>query len=412
MKVTRFFLLLCLLLSPVLLQAQQPDDSIARLLASGGFENIRLLRRNDTLFVGLENRVWRWEVRGAAEALKRMMPGVDSHAVVSLTLHRNGIPVTTLVVSRRQYDNLLAGRMKISQFADSVVTLLSDRGYRNTIGRLHSINRSFHKADVVVFPQLKVQFGNFLHPLEFQFNIAPVVQVNILKGMTLTAQAIFPVYSNILGDPQGNTIRPGLVVLSQSFRLPHQFYATASAGYFTNDRYGLSGKVHKFLFNGRLAIGATAGYTGRVQLIGGAFNYTSMHVPTWFCDASYRVAIWDLTLGAGYGSFIDRDRGWRADVTRQFGEVSIGFFAMKSGSVVNGGFNFIVPLPLRRHGTKNRIRVRPAPYVPWEYRAKGLPNYGRTFSTGNVSEEMMFEMNPDYIRRGLGAVLREVTNDK
>ena len=393
-------------LSLLSLRAQVPpgirSENITGDLIKKGYENIRVTSRNDTLYIGLENRVWRWEPRAAAEILKVVMPSADSGAVVSLTLLRTGIAVTTLVVSRKQYDNLLAGRVTAAGFTDSVVALLSDRGYRSSVARQHRANPSFNKVDVVIAPQVKFQFGNFTHPLEVQFNVAPAVQISFLKGMSLTAQVIFPVYNNLLSDPEGNTIRPGVVVLSQAFRLPYQFFTTVSAGYFTRNRYGVNGEVRKFLFNGKMGVGATLGYTGQVQLVEGMFTYTPVDVFTWFCDASWRFAPCDMTIRAGYGGFIDGDRGWRVDVSRQFGEVSIGFFAMRTGGLVNGGFNFIVPLPPRRYGTKNHIRVRPASYVPWEYRAKGLPSYGRTFTTGSGTEELLFNLNPDDIRKQLG----------
>ena len=399
-------LLLSISFPTVTLHAQSiPDgstDAVVRELAGKGFENIRVARRNDTLFIGLENRVWRWQPHAAAEALKIVMPGVDSSGVVSLTLLRTGIPVTTVVVRRRDYDCLVAGAMPAAVFADSVTSGLSDAGYRMALAGLSSNNRSFFKSDVVVIPQLKVQFGNFIHPLEVQFNIAPAIQVTFLKGMTFTGQVIFPVFNNLIGDPEGNSIRPGLVTLSQTFRLPHQFFTTVTAGYFTHNRYGVNAEVRKFLFNGKMGLGATLGYTGRVQLTEGYFTYTPVNVFTWFCDASWRFARYDLTIRAGYGGFIDHDQGWRVDVSRQFGEVSIGFFAMQTGNVANGGFNFIIPLPPRKYGTKNHIRIRPPGYIPWEYRAKGLPSYGRTFSAGMETDDLMFNLNPDYVRRNLG----------
>lgn len=380
---------------------------MARMVANNGYENVRVNRRNDTLFIGLENRVWRWEPRAAAEILKLVMPGVDTNAVVSLTLLRTGIPVTTVIVSHKQYDNLLAGRVPTAVFADSVVALLSDRGYRASLGHLRPVNPSFNKFDVVVIPQLHTQFGNYIQPLEIQFNVAPAVKISFLKGMSLTAQVIFPLYNNLIGDPEGNTIRPGLVVISQAFRLPYQFFTTVSAGYFTRNRYGLNGEIQKFLFNGKMAVGATLGYTGPIQLLEGRFTYTPVDVFTWFCDASWRFARYDLTIRAGYGGFIGRDQGWRVDVGRQFGEVSIGFFAMQTSGLVNGGFNFIVPLPPRKQNTKNSIRLRPASYVPWEYRAKGLNSYGRMFTTGSGTEELMFNMNPDDIKKQIG---KEILN--
>jgi hypothetical protein len=382
-----------------------PDKTpnpITLLLAKNGYENLRVKQRNDTIFIGLENRVWRWETRAVADVLKLVMPLAGPGGTIALTLQREGIAVTTITVPRRLYEGLLSGSISQEGFTDSVSARLAVRDHRSPLAHIRAANRSFNKLDVVVYPQLKMQFGDFVHPLEVQFNVAPAVQINFLKGMSATAQVIFPVFNNLVGDPQGNTIRPGLVVLSQSFHLPAQIFATVSAGYFTRDRYGFNGEARKFLFNGKMSVGASLGYTGRMQLLEGKFTYTPIDALTWFCDASWRFARYDLMVHGGYGGFIAGDKGWRFDVTRRFGEVSIGFFAMKTGGLINGGFNFIIPLPPRKLGTKNHIRIRPAPYVPWEYRAKGLPSYGRMFSTGDGTEELMFNMNPDYIRTALG----------
>jgi len=378
------------------------SEEISRVVVKNGYENVRVTQRNDTLFIGLENRVWRWEPRAVAGILNQVMPLVDSGASVSVTLLHTGIPVTTVIVSRKQYDDLLAGRITSAGFSDSVVALLSDHGYRASVGRLQPENPSFIKFDFSVSPQLKAQFGNYVHPLEIQFNVVPAVQIAFTRGLSFTGQMIFPVYNNLIGDTEGKTIRPGLVVLSQTFRLPYQIFTSVSAGYFTRNRYGLEGEARKFWFNGKMSVGASLGYTGRIQVLEGTFTYTPVDVVTWFCDASWRFARQDLTIGAGYGGFIGLDQGWRADVTRRFGEISIGFFAMQTDGILNGGFNFIVPLPPRKYGTKNRVRVRPASYVPWEYRAKGLPSQGRMFTTGSATEEWMFNMNPDYIRKQLG----------
>ncbi len=381
------------------------SNDITSMLVAKGYENVRVTWKNDTLWIGVENRVWRWQSRGAAEVIKLVMPVVDSNGVVALTLLRTGIPFATVFVSRKQYEHLLNGTMTPSGFSDSVVAILSDRAYKVSSGHERNKNRSFNKFDVVVAPQLKVQFGNYLHPLEIQFNVAPYFQISFLKGMSFTGQLIIPVFNNIIGMEEENTIRPGLVVLSQTFRLPHQFFATVNAGYFTRDRYGMNGEVRKYLFNGKLGFGANLGYTGRMQLVEGIFTYTPMETFTWFCDASWRFSRYDLTIRAGYGGFIDRDQGWRIDIKRQFGEVSIGFFAMQTGGITNGGFNFVVPLPPRKYGTRNRIRLRPASYVPWEYRAKGLPSYGRTFSTSTLPDDFLFDLNPDLIRTQLGKQL-------
>ncbi len=398
----RLLLLFVFLSLRCILWAGPGSDSIAVLLARAGYENVRVSQRSDTLCVGVENRVWRYEPRAAAEVLKLVMPATLPGGIVSLTLLQTGIPVTTLVVSRNTYDRLVAGQLSPADFGDSIASLLPNRIYRSHLATQPATNSSFFKFDLVIAPQLKLQLGNFVHPLEAQFNVVPTLQVSFLRGMTFTGQVIIPVFNNLIGDPEGNTIRPGLVTLSQTFRLPHQFFTTVTAGYFTRNRYGITGEARKFLFNGRLSAGATIGYTGQAQMLEGYFTYAPINLFTWFADASYRFARYDLTLRAGYGGFIGRDQGWRADVSRQFGEVTIGFFAMETGGLVNGGFNFIVPLPPRKYGTRNHIRVRPSSYIPWEYRAKGLPSMGRTFSSGTSVEELLFNLNPDLLRGKVG----------
>lgn len=383
-------------------QGRRDPGDIAANLVKRGYENVRAMVRNDTLFISAENRVWRWEPSAVAAIFTAVMPEIDSGGAVSLTLLRTGIPVTTVTVSRKNYDALLAGTLTPEAFTDSVSSVLSDRNYRSAMRPMRPANRPFGKVDVAIGPQLKLQFGEYDEPLQAQFNIVPTVSVAITRGLSFTGQVIFPVYNNLPDDPEGNAIRPGVVALSQDFRLPYGIFTSLNAGLFTRDRYGLEGEAFKLFFNGRLSAGGSLGYTGQLRLIDGTFTYSSMDDFTWSFSASWLFARQDLTLRAGYGRFIDGDQGWRADVSRRFGEISIGFFAMQTDGLLNGGFNFIVPLPPRKYGTKNYIRLRPSSCVPWEYRAKGLPAYGRSFETGSGIPELLFDLNPDYIRNHLG----------
>lgn len=382
-------LLFLLLLTSAYGRAQQPETPAAR-LAAAGFEHVRAVQRGDTLYVSVENRAWRWQPRGAAEALHVLAASPGTAKVVSLTLLRQGIPVTTLAAHLEQGD---------STGFTVVKAVLSDSAWRRVLRREPSLNRAYNKADVSVAPWFLAQFGNYDDPLQAQFNIVPTVQVTFLRGLTATAQVVFPLYNNLPGDPDGNTIRPGLMTLAYTARLPFTTFGSLTAGYFTRDRYGVSGELRKYWFNGRLWAGAALGWTGEMRLTEGYFTYSPIDRFTWRCDAAWRFARYDLTLQAAYGGFIAGDQGWRADVSRQFGEVEIGFFAMESGGVLNGGFNFRVPLPPRRYGTKNAIRLRPASYVPWEYRARGLPPQGRSFSTGSGPAVLLEDMAPDYVRK-------------
>ena len=385
------------------------EDCCADELVKKGFENVHVTKRHDTLFVGFENRVYRWEVRGLAEAIILLMPLLDDSATLSLTCLQTGIPVVTVLLTKQQYLGLVTQTSSTETFTASVKALLPVTSYKQVTERKPGLNRSYAKFDFFVSPLFRAQFSNFDQPLEMELGIVPSVQVSFVKGMRLLAQVILPVYNNL--EPKGYHIRPGLMVLSQTFRLPGNLFATIGAGYFTRNRYGINGEVRKYFFNGKLALGASLGYTGSAAIQNGRWVYTGITTFTWGADAAYRFSKPDLTVKAGYGRYLFGDMGWRVDVSREFGEISIGFFAMQTGGITNGGFNFIVPIPPRRYSTKHAVRVRPASYVPWEYRAVGLPPQGRMYSTGTGIKEFMFNLNPDYIRTHLAnEIIRNIKN--
>ena len=61
----------------------------------------------------------------------------------------------------------------------------------------------------------------------------------------------------------------------------------------------------------------------------------------------------DLTCGR----FIDGDCGVRADLTRHFGGLSVGGFAMVSGGRFNGGFHFEVPLFFKKRNRRKSVEL-------------------------------------------------------
>ena len=372
------------------------------LLLSLGLESVSVSSRNDTLFLSFENRRYRWEVTAVAEALNTVMPLTGDSTVVNLTLLRTGIPVVTITVPKRVYGELIAGTMSEATFEKEItVTLAQSRAKDAAMNVSRPLNPAYRKADFSVAPLLKLQLGNFDNPLEAMFALVPGMQMTLARGTSLTAQVIVPVFNNL--TPEAGKVRPGIVTLSQTIRLPHHFYTTLSAGYFTNDQYGFSGEVKKYLFNARVSAGAIIGYTGTAGWVQDTWLYTGLSTVTWSANASWRWAKQDLTLRASYGRYIYGDQGIRVDAVRRFGEVSVGFWAIRSGGVTNGGFNFVIPLPPRRYPSKHRVRLRPASYVPWEYRAFGLPHQGKTYHTGSEIETLMFNLNPDYLRTHLGS---------
>ncbi len=83
---------------------------------------------------------------------------------------------------------------------------------------------------------------------------------------------------------------------------------------------------------------------------------------------------------------------------REFGEVKIGFFALKTEQGRNGGFKFSVPLFPKKYPSKKWIRIHPAKEFSWEYRYRGLQLGGIEYSAGNKIEEFIELLNPAFVK--------------
>jgi len=371
-----------------------PDlNDIRNKLIKMGYENVSADFTNDTLYLCYENRVYRWEAIAMAEITKQTMLQLADNKILCLICLKRGIPIISGIINKAIYQQYIKGEISKDEFSRTVHVSYGLYPFKKGAGR----NPSFNKFDLVVHPQIHAQFGNYSDPLESQVNVAPALNISLWPGMNLTAQVIIPLQNDL--EKAGDYVRPGLLTLNQTIRLPFNIFTTGTAGYFTRNRYGIDLETRKFTNNGKFSLGIRCGCTGEASVVDGRWTYTEADLLTWFADASYRYAGYDLTVKAGYGRFIDKDKGWRFDVYRQFGEISIGFYAIRSGDVLNGGFNFSVPLPPRRYSTRHFIRIRPAGSFSWEYRGKGLPGEGKIYATENGINEYSNSLNPDYIKK-------------
>jgi hypothetical protein len=371
-----------------------PDiNEIRNKLIKKGYENISVGLRNDTLFIVYENRVYRLEAIAMVDIIESTMTLLEDKEVLFFICLKRGVPIISVIISKANYLRFIREEICSDEFSESVQMSYNLNHCKNINGD----NPSFNKFDLIVHPQIHAQFGNFSDPIESQVNIAPAMNIFFWKGMNLTTQVIFPLQNDL--EKKGDYVRPGLLTINQTIRLPYNIFSSLTAGYFTIDRYGIDLETRKFVNSGKISLGVRCGYTGNASVLAGRWIYSEVNLFTCFADASYRYAKYDLTLKAGYGRFIDKDEGWRIDAYRQFGEVSIGFFALHTDGELNGGFNFSIPLPPRKYLTKHLIRIRPASSFAWEYRAKGLPEEGKIYSTGNSPDEYLNNLNPDYIKK-------------
>jgi hypothetical protein len=285
---------------------------------------------------------------------------------------------------------MFGSRLEISQDPATYESGSSDMLYRT-----NPANNSFRKIDLFINPDINARLGNYDDPYKWQINIIPEISTFPLKGMKASAEIIIPL-ENEWGE-EGEDVRPGKVMLNQTWRFPHQIFSSFSSGYFEPNRYGFSIELLKFLFNGDLSISAKADYTGFLIFFDKHWYYSDLNNWTYLLSCAYQFSPLDFSVSLSQGRFLMGDAGWRADVVRSFGEIDVGFFAIKTSAEKLGGLSFSLPIfPMRRLAPR-RIRVNPPLYFGRTYRYL-FTDYGTSVYTGCLVRDFMKRLTPGYIR--------------
>lgn len=384
------WVLLGLAALPRTLGAQAAPDAAeraTRALADAGFANVAAVEDGGRVVVTFENARYRDERRGLREAARLVAPEVEAGRTLVLVPTSRGVP---LIAAR--YDG--APEPGREALRPTEVTM-DVSGLPAALASAPRASASYGRADVVVHPWFEARFGNFDDPVETRTGVAPELRVALRPGLALSAQALV-VLDDELGTGESR-VRPALVTLNQTVRLPRNVFVSATAGAFTPDRYGadLEGRVYSR--DGRWSAGAELGLTGATSFAREGWRFSPVRDPTALAELAWRSARYDLTLRATGGAFLAGRRGVRLDVVRQFGELEVGWFGFTGEEGSNAGFTLRVPLPFSRHAMPGPVRLRAADAFPWQYRYVGLETSGRRYRTGNALDDFGRRLTPDFV---------------
>lgn len=383
--------------------AQQKDETsiITQALHLEGFENVYVTTKDSTLVIGYENRRFRFEPRGLIEVLKIIDRTTEKNLPLMLVIYYQKIPMLFIGLNLSNYRAYLAGSLSIEAFSELISVTMENSDFTGT--NHHISNNSQFKADFVIVPQFRAQFGNFDRPVQSNINIIPEMNVLLAKGLSIKTQLVIPVQNSFLLDQGESEIKPGIMALNQMIRLEDNVFLTASAGFFTMDRVGGNLEFKKYFTEGNFSLGANIGYTAYHSFVSKQIEYfEDDNYFTGLLSAEYRYQPYDLTGRLQFGNFLYNDLAVRFDILRQFGEINIGFFAIFSRpSEFNGGFNFAIPLPPGKFLKFKYARIRQAKKFTWEYRAKGFVKNGSNYKTGNELTEIMLDYNPKFFKKRL-----------
>jgi hypothetical protein len=369
--------------------SQIPSESMTKMLASLGFENVCMVRSGDTLKVVYENNLYRWNVRGWIVILDSIVNKVNPETEIHLITLSNTVPVFETFVKAADWKGIRNGAFTNRETDEKIRMTYLTRDDWNELKKLKKSNSNLFKFDFIIYPQIYIQNNYFDYIYEIQFNIAPAVEFSLWKGGMLTGQVIFPLYNNPHLDKEGDLIRPGFITVSQDFRLPGPLFGRVSLGKFDANRYGVNlGLTHPFR-NPHWSVTMNAAFTGWTYFENGVLTFGRKMMATGNLTASYYYSRFNLQFDITAGRYLYGDYGARFDCVRYFGETAIGIWGMYSGGMRIGGFHFTVPFPPGKRSRNHHVRVLPPRYFEWEYRSVHVRAQGNYFET-----------NPDENRSG------------
>lgn len=374
------------------------ENSTLKWLSEQGFENIQIYEQNDSTFVLWENRIFRYEVHAISEVLKELP--IPSTSVTVLLPKYSNIPMLSMVVSKEDLIKYRKGELEAAALLQSIKISQDVEPWRQIAKQKEIVNSSYRKVDFTIHPVLRYLLGNYNVPIRVKFSLAPTADIQLANGLNLKGQLVIPLTNNF---DKENSITAGLITLTQNVRLDDNLFFTATAGYFSRRRLGMDVQMKQYLMDGKLGININAGYTVP-STISGDLALPFFEDDNYFTARfgfDYRVAIYDLVFKLDYGMFLYNEKGLRAEVARQFGEVNIGLFGTSTTTNADAGFYFSMPLWPKKYKSIRKVRLRPPRYFNLGYRFNGGIQRGVSYATGENSITKSKEFNPDFVRNEL-----------
>ena len=384
-------------------------DVLSEELVNEGFENIIIKIVEGELLLTYENRIFRDEVK-AIEKINGIIYGDIQNkqqlfdTIILLPQNRN-IPLVRIQFTVNDLINFYENRITSVQFSDELKISFDVDKTWSVLSEVLPDNVSTNRFECVISPGLKSELDEFGDPVKLQIDIVPSLRVSPGKGLMIKGEYIFPVVHRDfdVGDPV-DACRPGEMSINQVIRFPESIFFSASAGLFSDNRYGFDMELRKYFFGDIFNCGVNIGYTGEARYYEGKYKTGLIDDLSYYVDSEVRVPWYNITISVNYGQYLNEDKGFRVDLKREFNETEIGFFYTHTssnllGGLSTGGFNIAIPLFPDKYSKPGFIRLRPAEYFKWEYSYKHFIYFHqKKYSTGYELKNFIKRLNIDYIR--------------
>lgn len=321
-----------------------------------------------------EQRLYRNPLVGMLE-LKRSLPQTDSLHFVPRHL---GIPIA---------------RYRLSPTIQAEPLTQADR---QILRQRSPFNWRQYKADFRLQPEVIARFGFKSNPFETKTNLLLQTQLILWPGMALNAGVTFALVNDLDNEREG--IRPGPIYLNQFLALGPRDFLSLSLGAFHNNQYGFNAQYRWADLRKPFSFGVESSLTGFYFFPAESFYYESPNQFMLFADVAYRLPIHATTVKVSGGQYLNKQRGARLDLIRQFTNVEVGVFATTTQTGSTAGFNFAIPIPPGRVVQGQHVRLRTTEEFRWEYNYNGTANVGAPYRLGTRLDALLRQYHQDYLR--------------
>ena len=341
----------------------------ARKLIDAGFENVAIESDPAGTRLTFENRRY----RHSAECLGLLARLRDD----SLVAYERRLDLVAAAVS-------VAGPPQAPRFT---VRYPSDRDFQPA-PRGRRLSPTSRTLDLVVGPLVAYELGRITEPIQFRFQIEPRLRYSPWPGARATATLVIPVYNDFVFNnlhPDVEQLRPGLVTLEQFAWVPRVALASATAGLFADNRYGVSVGAARPLAQGRLLVDTQADLTGFAAFPEEGATYSPMRRWSSFGGLTWRAPIYDVAVRVRAGRFLYGDRGAELEFRRTLGDLDFALFNVRAEGYNIKGVRVVLPVPPMVRSSHDVVRLQPIERFPANYRTDATPV--GTFVGGVASRE-------------------------
>ncbi|MGL6179662.1 MAG: YjbH domain-containing protein [Tannerellaceae bacterium] len=362
-------------------------------------ENVRILSTDSVCYVQYTNNAWRNEAQALYAVLESML-SIAPQQAWNINIASDGIPRLTIEASQDQVQLAQSTQAITPQFIESL-HISYNRPNSAIISKAPIHNKSFGKTDLVLYPQFAFQNNTFERIWETQFNLAPAIETSLWNGARITAQVIFPIHNNIV-SPEARFIRPGVITLSQQYRLPHNIFGSISIGNFTSQRMGINLANYWISSTGIYKLGYTASLTGSSYVDRNGWSISKWKRLSAHLTCTITPQFYNMEAELSMGRYIYGDYGGQLTLTRRFNNAALQLFGRYTGGISCAGMSITVPIWLKKQSRAHLFRAKVSDWYQLSYSEKSGNKAdhgtGKSFATSPAATPMTHYLNPYYLK--------------